>query len=108
MKLIELQAPSREKPRIDIEVYGRKAILTIDYWKTVWQISKRGHTEIIKFCWNYMARRNLRGNIVVHEDIVRFPIRRSDLDQILPKLMQVVEKHLEPWRPRGGGAEDAR
>jgi hypothetical protein len=105
-KYIVLQHPSRRsfRPLIDA-VFGRKYVyLTVDLWRTPYQLSAKGLKRIDSFISGYMFAKKIYGKTFgCSRDIVSLYVLKEDLDEVLSKLLKMVRRYSQPIRRLGGG-----
>jgi hypothetical protein len=104
-RYVVLQHPSREgfRPLVDVE-FGRKyAYLTIDLWRTPFELSPKGLKKVAGFISSYMFARKIYGKTFsFNQDIISFYILKDDLNDVLRKVLKMVKRYSQPIKQFGG------
>jgi hypothetical protein len=105
-RYVVLQYPSRDRfrPLVDA-VFGRKYVnLTVDLWRTPYQLSVKGLRKIDGFIARYMFARKIYGKTFgCNQDVVSLYVLKEDLDKILKKLLRMVKRYSQPIGRLGEG-----
>ena len=108
-RYIILTYPRRElpfNPLIGLKRYRKYCKLLVDLWQTPFKFSTKGVDELYRFILEYSRKRNVQNRILVlNEDIVSFNILCIDLEEVLEKVLEIISRNLEPYRPRTYSSE---